>query len=343
VNSIFEVIYFDHFLILKIINLIFQPEFYMVHIAAIGEVMVELAPFPIDTPETKGRDIMALSFAGDTYNTSVYMARLGLQTDYVTNLGEDSYSQQIMQRMSGEAIGTRMIQCIPGRSPGLYVIHNTPDGEREFFYWRKEAPARELFSTAENSEALFQQLQACDCVYLSGITLAIIGEQSRQRLLGVLQKLRNAGVTIAFDSNYRPRLWRDKQEAQEALLQIMQHTDIALLTLDDEFLLWGDDSIEGCKKRYSNCNLRELVLKRGAEDAIIITARSQTHIPVPPVANVIDTTGAGDTFNAGYLAARLQGANAEEAAHQGIRCAGIIIRHRGAVIERSIFDKELGA
>lgn len=315
----------------------------MAHIAAIGEVMVELAPFPIDTPETKGRDLMALGFAGDTYNTSVYMSRLGLQTDYVTKLGEDSYSQKIMQRMNSEQIGIDMIECIPGRSPGLYIISNTPDGEREFSYWRKEAPARELFSTPENSESLFQKLKQCDCVYLSGITLAIIGEQSRQNLLVVLEELRAAGVTIAFDSNYRPRLWRDKQEAQAAMLQIMQHTDIALLTLDDELLLWGDDTIEGAKARYANCNLRELILKRGAEDAVIITANSQVHIPVPPVANVIDTTGAGDTFNAGYLAARLQNKSAEDAARQGIRCAGIIIRHRGAVIEKSVFDKELGA
>jgi 2-dehydro-3-deoxygluconokinase len=321
----------------------------MAHIAAIGEVMVELAPFPIDTPEAlnssagKGRDIMALSFAGDTYNTSVYMSRLGLQTDYVTNLGEDTYSQKIIARMTNENIGTNLIQRLPGRSPGLYIISNTPDGEREFSYWRKEAPARELFSTPEASEVLFQKLKQCDCVYLSGITLAIIGEASRQNLLAILEKLRTAGVTIAFDSNYRPRLWRDKQEAQTAMLQVMQHIDIALLTLDDELLLWGDDTIEGTKKRYENCKLRELILKRGAEDAVIITANSQVHIPVPHVANVIDTTGAGDTFNAGYLAARLQNASAEDAARQGIRCAGIIIRHRGAVIEKSVFDKELGA
>lgn len=91
------------------------------------------------------------------------------------------------------------------------------------------------------------------------------------------------------------------------------------------------------------CNLRELVLKRGAQDAVIITEHSQANIPVPAVTDVIDTTGAGDTFNAGYLAARLQQASVEDAARQGIRCAGIIIRHRGAVIEKSIFDKELGA
>ena len=315
----------------------------MAHIAAIGEVMVELAPFPLDIPEAENRDIMSLSFAGDTYNTSVYMSRLGLQTDYVTNLGEDTYSQQIMQRMGSENIGTGMIQRIPGRSPGLYIIRNTPDGEREFFYWRKEAPARELFSTAENCEALFQKLKQCDCVYLSGITLAIIGPASRQHLFSVLQKLRVANVTIAFDSNYRPRLWSDKHEAQTAMLHVMQHTDIALLTLDDELLLWCDDTIDGCKQRYKDCNLRELILKRGAEDAVIIVGDSQIHITVPPVVDVIDTTGAGDTFNAGYLAARLQNASAEDAARQGIRCAGIIIRYRGAVIEKSVFDKELGA
>ena len=315
----------------------------MAHIAAIGEVMVELAPFPVDIPEAKNRDIMALSFAGDTYNTSVYMSRLGLQTDYVTNLGEDTFSQQIMHRLNSENIGTGMIQCLPGRSPGLYIIRNTPDGEREFSYWRKEAPARELFSTADNCELLFQQLKNCDCVYLSGITLAIIGESARHHLLAVLQKLRAANVSIAFDSNYRPRLWESKHEAQTAMMQVMQHTDIALLTLDDEFLLWGDDTLEGSKQRYKNCHLRELVLKRSAEDVVIITSDSQIHVPVPPVANVIDTTGAGDTFNAGYLAARLQNSSAEDAARQGIRCAGIIIRHRGAVIEKSVFDKELGA
>ena len=315
----------------------------MAHIAAIGEVMVELAPFPLNSPKANHRDIMTLSFAGDTFNTSVYMARLGLQTDYVTNLGEDAYSHQIIQRMTDEKIGTDMIKTLPGRAPGLYIIRNTPDGEREFFYWRKEAPARELFSTQDSCATLFKTLSKCDCVYLSGITLAIIGNDSRKRLLDVLQNLRDVGVTVAFDSNYRPRLWQSKEEAQQAMLAIMQLTDIALLTLDDELLLWGDDTINGCKSRYINCNLRELILKRGAKDAVIINKDTEIHVPVPTVNNVIDTTGAGDTFNAGYLAARLQNQSAEDSVKQGIRCASIIIRYRGAVIDKSIFEKELGA
>lgn len=310
----------------------------MAKIAAIGEVMVELSPFP--TANNNDREIMALSFAGDTYNTSVYMSRLGLATEYVTQLGDDPYSQQIIQRMQNENIGTNLVKQIPGRSPGLYIIRNKPDGEREFFYWRKEAPARELFNTPESADVLYKSLSSFDCIYLSGITLAIIGETSRQILYKTLQQLRAAGVRIAFDSNYRPRLWRDKNEAQQAMLSIMQYTDIALLTLDDEQLLWGDDSVSGCKQRYAQFHLGELVLKRGADDAIIITPDAEIRIPVPPVAGVVDTTGAGDTFNAGYLAGRLMDKSLEDSAKQAIHCAGIIIRYRGAIIDKTIFDKE---
>src|SRR5690606_25930244 len=185
------------------------------------------------------------------------------------------------------------------------------------------------------------QLAHCHCVYLSGITLAIIGEKSRAILLPTLNSLREQGVKIAFDSNYRPRLWRDKAEAQRAMLEVMANTDIALLTLNDEQLLWGDNSVKGCIERYKNTHVSELVLKRGADDAIIITNDEEIRVPVPPVHNIIDTTGAGDTFNAGYLAARLNGKSAAEAAQQGIRCAGIIIRYRGGVIDKEIFEKEL--
>lgn len=313
----------------------------MARIAAIGEVMVELAPFPVNN--AAGREIMALSFAGDTYNTSVYMARLGLQTDYVTLLGDDPYSAQLLGRMADENIGTGLIRQLPGRSPGLYIIRNTPDGEREFFYWRKEAPARELFADAERTRELIAQLCQVNCVYLSGITMAIIGAEGRKALLAALPELKAAGVTIAYDSNYRPRLWQDHDEARQAMQDIMQLADIALLTLDDEHLLWGDDSIEGCLQRYQQHGIRELVLKRGASDTIIIQQGEQTRVPVPPVKDIVDTTGAGDTFNAGYLAGRLAGLSPVDAAKQGTRCAAAVIRHRGGVIDKAIFHQEINA
>lgn len=307
------------------------------HIAAIGEVMVELSPYP--SAQEERREIKALSFAGDTYNTSVYLARLGLKTDYATILGDDAYSDQILQRMQDEGIGTSLIERRTGRAPGLYIIRNTPDGEREFFYWRKEAPARELFSDPTASVRLYQQLQQCDCVYLSGITLAIMSETARTSLTDCLAKLRAKGVKVAFDSNYRPRLWDNVQSARNAMSALLEQVDIALLTLDDEELLWDDGSLEGCKQRYPH--IPELILKRGAEETILILDGQESRVPVPPVDNVIDTTGAGDTFNAGYLAERLRGATPEASAENGTRCARVVIQHRGGVIDKALFKAEL--
>lgn len=311
----------------------------MTRIAAIGEVMIELSPYLTAQEET--REIKALSFAGDTYNTAVYMARLGANTCYATALGDDPYSDQILQCMRDEGIGTALVTRVPERNPGLYIIHNSPEGEREFFYWRGEAPARELFSDPTASVKLYRQLERFDCVYLSGITLAILTESARENLLKCLAKLRAKGVLIAFDSNYRPRLWSSIGQAQAAMKAVLQQTDIALLTLDDEHQLWGDGSIDGCQKRYADAAIKELILKRGSEETVVIADGEQQQIAVPSVTQVIDTTGAGDTFNAGYLAARLQGASATEAARQGNRCAGIVIQHRGGVIPRELFATEL--
>lgn len=311
----------------------------MTRIAAIGEVMIELSPYLTAQEET--REIKALSFAGDTYNTAVYMARLGVSPSYATALGDDPYSDQILENMRAEGIGTELVTRVAERNPGLYIIHNSPEGEREFYYWRREAPARELFSDPTASVKLYRQLEQFDCVYLSGITLAILAEGARENLLQCLAKLRTKGVQVAFDSNYRPSLWSSVAQAQAAIKAALHHTDIALLTLDDEHRLWGDDSIDGCIARYANAKLKELVLKRGGDDTVVVVENEKLQIAVDPVAQVIDTTAAGDTFNAGYLAARLQGANAAEAARQGNRCAGIVIQHRGGVIPKELFSAEL--
>lgn len=311
----------------------------MARIAAIGEVMVELAPFPAE--ESIGKEIMALGFAGDTFNTTVYMARAGVETEYVTLLGDDPYSEKILALATEENIGTRMIQTMPGRQPGMYLIRNAEDGEREFYYWRKEARARELFAEKDNTKQLMSELMQCDYLYLSGITLAIISDHSRFVLLHFLKEYRKQGGVVCFDINYRPRLWDgDQDKAQYVMEEIMDNTDIALLTLDDEELLWGDGSVQATIERYQGCNIRELVLKRGADEVIVHTNNETLKIPVPKVEGVIDTTGAGDSFNAGYLAARVQGKSTLEAAKHGIHVASVVICNRGAIVDKQLFNEQ---
>ncbi|WP_075186029.1 sugar kinase [Teredinibacter haidensis] len=310
----------------------------MARIAAIGEVMVELSPFP--TTESTDKEVMALGFAGDTFNTAIYMARTGIQTDYATLLGDDPYSTQILNLASSEKVGTGMIETMPGRLPGMYMIRNAPCGEREFYYWRKEARARELFADKAHTEQLTKQLMTCDYLYFSGITLAIISDHSREMLLNFVDEYRSQGGVFCFDINYRPRLWDCQTQAQNIMMDMMAHADMALLTLDDEAMLWGDGSIEATIERYKGCAVKELILKRGAKEVVTLVDGNEVHIPVPWVEGVVDTTGAGDSFNAGYVSARMQGLSSEEAAKHGIHVASIVIRNRGAIVKKSNFDAE---
>ncbi|WP_323845713.1 sugar kinase [Microbulbifer magnicolonia] len=298
-------------------------------IAALGEVMVELAP---QKAQSGGTTLMAQSFAGDTYNTAVYMARNGVEVSYVTLLGDDPFSEQMLAQIRAEGIDTSAIAQLPGRCPGLYAIQNSPDGERQFTYWRGESPARELFAEAGVRVQLQAYLQGMDYLYLSGITLAIMAPDACEHLLAFLTAFRRDGGRVAFDSNYRPRLWRSADEAREVLAAFLMQTDIALLTLEDEQALWGDRNAGRCLERNGRFRLAELVLKRGAESVLLQYDGELSAIAVPRVPEIVDTTGAGDAFNAGYLAARLQGEEPESAVSAGNRCAAAVIRHRGAII-----------
>jgi len=307
----------------------------MPKIAAIGEVMLELAP----AGETH---LKQLSFAGDTYNTIVTLARLGVDCVYATRVGDDPFSAEIMARLETEGIATDAVECVPGRVPGLYMIHNRVDGEREFFYWRSSSPAREMFSSPPLADLMLRSLERADWIYFSGITLAILSVDSRRRMFEAMRQLKQRGKQVAFDSNYRPRLWSDADAARQAIGEALTLCDLALLTLDDEALLWGTrgDALAEARARFADLSIPEIVFKRGAEDVVIVRGDSEERVAVNPVHDIVDTTAAGDNFNAGYLAARSRGLSPQQAAQEANKCAGIIIRHRGGVIAKETFMRE---
>ncbi|MBC6904275.1 sugar kinase [Saccharophagus sp. K07] len=316
-----------------------------IQILAIGEVMLELAP----AGEFNGKKLMALGYAGDTYNTSIYLARLGVRTAYFTRLGDDPYSRELLQIMVQEGLDTASIEAVPGRTPGLYLIANQPNGERNFSFWRGQSPAREMFSTKESSSALEKRLQEVNTAYFSGVTIGILSDEARATLLCALAEFRARGGKVIFDNNYRPQLWRDRAHAQLAMDQSLAVADIALLTDDDAERLWGSGKPEDILDRCITAGVSEVVLKRGPNPVVVAIEprdgqyQQRIQVEVPPVAKVVDTTAAGDSFNAGYLAARFAGENIDRAAARGSRCAGVVIQHRGAIVEREIFLREISA
>lgn len=299
-------------------------------VAAIGEVMVEFSP-------ATDADSFKLGFAGDTFNTAVGLSRLGIPVAYVTLLGDDSFSDRILQLLQQEGIAASGIECLSGRQPGLYIITNDASGERSFRYWRDEAPARELWLHESLTKSLERYLMDYACLYLSGITLAIMQPEARERLKSFLMTYRQRGGRVAFDTNYRPRLWGDIEQTRKTIDDFLQVTDIALLTLEDEQLLWQQPDPEEIIHRHQQHAISELVIKQGSRPVILYDHDKQLHIDVPVVENVIDTTGAGDAFNAGYLAERLKGHSPEQAVLMGNRAAAAVIQCRGGIVPRDYF------
>ncbi|KPY17464.1 2-dehydro-3-deoxygluconokinase [Pseudomonas savastanoi] len=299
-------------------------------VALIGECMIEL--------QQHADGSLRQSFGGDTLNTAVYLARLlgeRAKVDYVTALGDDSFSDAMCRIWADEGIGLGKVQRLPGRLPGLYCIQTDANGERRFLYWRNEAAVRDCFMTPA-AEPILAALASYDVLYFSGITLAVLGEQGRARLLEALDRARQRGVRVAFDNNYRPRLWASVEQAREAYQACRQHVDLALLTEDDEQALYGYADSEQLLAAYRGRGIGEIVVKRGAQSCLVEAGGERFDIASQKVEHVVDTTAAGDSFSAAYLAARLMGEHPRQAAEAGHRLASVVIQHPGALVPKSV-------
>jgi 2-dehydro-3-deoxygluconokinase len=295
-------------------------------IAVIGECMVELK---------KIEGSLQQSFGGDTLNTAVYLSRLtkqhGIETGYVTGLGRDPFSKEMLATWQQESINTDMVYLSEQKLPGIYAIETAPDGERSFFYWRNDSAAKYWLQDRDTTQ-LVDDLCQHQMIYLSGISLAILAPACIEKLVKVLEKCRQKGVKIAFDNNYRPAIWSSKQAAQQAYSQILSLTDIAFLTFDDEVLLWGDSDEQQAIDRASAFGVGEIVIKRGADACYAVLDGQIEIVAANKIDNVVDTTAAGDSFSAGYLAKRLTGGDTVQAAKAGHRLAGTVIQYAGAII-----------
>jgi 2-dehydro-3-deoxygluconokinase len=299
---------------------------------AIGECMIELQR-SVSNPG------MDYRFGGDTLNAAVYMSRLldpaKVRVAYVTGLGVDGMSAEMLASWEREGIDTRCVQRLPDRLPGIYMIETDPSGERRFHYWRRDSAARYWLEAPEAGKVLVQ-LASARMVYLSGISLAILSEADRELLISALAQCRARGGSVVFDNNYRPRLWENAQAAAEVYRRVLAQTDIALLTLDDEHAIYGQESAHQVVERTRGYGVKEVVVKCGAEPCVVWADGQLFEVAPEPVKDVVDTTAAGDSFGAGYMAARLAGQDPANAARAGHKLAGTVIRHRGAIIAREL-------
>jgi 2-dehydro-3-deoxygluconokinase len=275
-----------------------------------------------------------VGFAGDTLNTAVYLKRAAPEASvaYVTALGTDPLSERMLGFFDAEELYTGLIERRPDRAPGLYAISVDAAGERSFTYWRESSAARTLFLPP--CVVTPERLGDFDLVYLSAITLAILAPQARDALAGFMAGYRQRGGRVAFDSNYRPRLWPDAATARAEVARFWALTDAGLPSLDDELALYREPGEAEVLARLAVAGVRRGALKRGPEGPRPLGPSGP--LPAfPPAARVVDTTAAGDSFNGAYLAALVRGLPEADCLAAGHAMASEVIGHPGAIIPKA--------
>lgn len=297
-------------------------------ILSVGEAMLELS-------QSERPECWHLGIAGDTLNTAWYLRRLlgvDWRVGYVSRVGEGRFSDRMLAFLGAEGIEAAHVSRDPIREIGLYAI-SLEDGERSFTYWRDNSAARLL---AEDAGRLHAALAGCDLAYLSGITLAVVGARGREKLRAALTAARAAGTRLVFDPNLRPRLWPDAGTMRAAVEEAAALADLVMPSFDDEAAHFGDADPEATVARYLALGARQVVVKNGGGPMAFGGAGGAGQIADLRPERPVDTTAAGDSFNAAYLAAWLGGADCATAIRAGHALSSRVIRHRGALVPEAV-------
>ncbi len=295
-----------------------------IELLGVGECMVEL--------RDDGSGHLRLSYGGDVLNTLVYAQRLGARSGFATVTGDDHYGRWLRAKWEAEGIDCRLVRHDAGTAPALYIIRNEPSGERHFHYWRAASPFTALLAADDYASALAQAMQAVPWLYLSGITLAMVDAGRRAALVARLEEARESGSRIVFDPNYRARLWPDAATAQHWIDRMYACATLVLPSLEDECALRGK-AIQGetLARRLVAGGAEEVVVKDGVRGSQVLTGENMSHVAAVEVAQVVDTTAAGDAYNGAYLAARINGQSALQAAAAGADLAARVVQFPGAI------------
>jgi 2-dehydro-3-deoxygluconokinase len=295
----------------------------MKNVFFLGECMLELRQL---TPNSMGQ-----SFAGDVYNSAVYMKRCfdGINVGLITAVGQDALSDKMLATFNEAALDTDWVFRHPDKTVGAYLIETDKSGERSFVYWRSDSAAKQMMSLID--ESALTQLSSESTLFFSGIPLAIFSPEARSAFWQTVARLKNKGVSIVFDPNYRSQLWENIETARAETDIALSLSDIVLPGVDDFSALYdihaATDVIEYCQQQGAG----EIIVKNGLNSVLTCVKGYIEAHSIIPAEKVIDTTSAGDAFNGVWLGARLSGHDMSHAVAMGAHAAKTVIQFPGAI------------
>jgi len=297
----------------------------------IGECMMELS---------EEGDAYQRAFAGDTYNSAVYAKRRhrDLDVQILTAIGVDPISEAMVAQWDRDGVGHDLTMQANAAHPGIYAISTDASGERSFTYWRSNSAATQMITLL--TPRVSRRARTFDFVFFSGITMAILSDEDKGKLIQFVRSLKENGAVIAFDPNYRAVLWRDKDHASQWIIEAYGLTNIALPGLSDHEEIFGHHSKEDVRHFLESFDIDEIILKAEDEGVFAYLQDQPTmHLSVDQETNPRDTTGAGDSFAGTYLAERLKQTPIAYALESAAQVASLVVQHRGAILDADIYQQ----
>ncbi|MBO8173330.1 MAG: sugar kinase [Bacillaceae bacterium] len=271
----------------------------MKDVVTIGDAMITF------NPDTKGPMRFVSSFqrkvGGAELNVAIGCARLGLQTGWISRLGNDEFGRHILHFVRGEGIDTSQVKLVNGYPTSLYFKEIMEDGSGRSFYYRDNSPT--LTMNVENFP--FEYLDTTNVLHVSGVFPAIGGE-NYNIILKAVQYAREQGKIVSFDPNIRLKLWRSRDEMKEKLKRLLSYTDILLMGEEEGKLLFDTGNTDELYEKLKNYSIEWITITQGDRGATCYY-KGEKYVgrPVKP-AKVVDTVGAGDGFSAGFIYGVLQ-------------------------------------
>ena len=292
-------------------------------IGVIGEVMIELS--------AQADQAFRKNVAGDTFNAAVMMSRLGVSARYVTALGDDVFSKEILDTLKAHNFEPNCVLKVSDARPGLYVISNDEMGERQFTYWRDNSAAKRALSNPRLFKILLQSLEGVQSVFWSGITLALMSKETREHWFGWLKEFRAKGREVFFDSNYRAQLWVGESSV-DAYTKAMNLCDHLLPSSEDIIEIFALDGESDVYSVLDSLSCQRIILTAYGKACVWVDKIRQSDIELPFISRVVDATGAGDAFSGAYVAATVENKSYEQAISIAHQQASRVVQVKGAIL-----------
>jgi sugar/nucleoside kinase (ribokinase family) len=294
---------------------------------SIGEVLIQLnniSPGPL-----RYARYFEVHVAGAEFNVLTALSKLGFQVGLITRLGNDEFGEMVLRALRAENIDTTYVKIMDEAPTGIYFIqrHYPVPGKSTVFYYRHGSAA----SYMNEEDVQEDYVKKARRVFLTGITPAL--SESCYRAVKKLHDLaHDLGKEIIFDTNIRLKLWKTAENARAKLLPLLQDSKIVFTNKEDLNILFPQTTLEEAVSKLFQMGSDMVVVKLGEEGSSVYTKYGEAYYEKAYRTPIIeDVIGAGDAFDAVFIASLLKGFSLREALKLANLAGMMVVTVRGDI------------